>query len=224
MKDQKLRMKFRLCVMALGICTTALAMNAAFAGAKEIVDPVAVINAEGDSLNVTIDNAGVTLSGDIEVKNDSGDPLPVSGNVIITNNSPIDVAVRPGNASYTQRVTSPSVLKFQPFIFNLSVPTASHMRGLTVSAHATNNVEYCDFRLSYPDDPALRPVNQGTPHIVRLFLAAPVDTQYIQLPDLFVGTDVPLTYYFATFGDGIEGQCTFTTTLNLRPIPVPIQP
>ena len=96
MKDEKSWMKFRLCVMTLGICTISLAMNAASAGAKEIVDPVEVINAEGDSLNVTIDNAGVTLSGDIEVKNDSGNPLPVSGNVIVTNNSPIHVAVWPG--------------------------------------------------------------------------------------------------------------------------------
>ena len=88
--------KLRSYTMTLCICTTSLAMNVAYAGAKEVVDPIQVIDAEGDSLNVTIDNAGVTLSGDIEVKNDSGDPLPVSGNVIVTNNSPIDVAVRPG--------------------------------------------------------------------------------------------------------------------------------
>ena len=224
MKDEKLRTKFRLCAMVLGICSTFLAINAVFAGAKEIVDPVEVINADGDSLNVTIDNAGVTLSGDIEVKNDSGDPLPVSGNVIVTNNSPVDVAVRPGNASYTKRVTSPAVQEFQPFTFNSSVNTASHMSGLTVSAHASSTVDYCEFILSYPDDPALRPVNQISPDIVRLYLAGPVDTQYIQLPDLFVGTDVPLTYYFATSAGGNTGQCSVTTTLNLRPIPVPIQP
>lgn len=222
--------KLRSCAMTLCICTTSLAMNVALAGAKEIADPIRVINDDGDSLSVTIDNANVPVSGDIgitgevEVKNDSGDPLPVSGNVIVTNNSPVDVTVRPGNASYTKRFTSPTVVEFSPFTTNSTISTASHMRGLTVSAHAFGNVEYCEFVLSYPNDAAQRPFNQSNPEIVRLFLAAPVDTQHIPLPDLFVGTDVDLTYSFSTHAGGTGGDCVTTTTLHLRPLPVPIVP
>jgi hypothetical protein len=190
---------------------------------NESVD-VEVSNEPGESLTVTVDNQGLSIAGEVEVKNDNGNPLDVDGTVIVTNNQPIDVIERPGNANYTRRINSPFVVQGSPFSVSSTIFAASHMQGLTVSSVARGDITHCDVSLKYPDNAALRPVNQGDPEFMKVSLAAPVDSIHIPLADLFVGENVALTYTFSAFDDGGGGDCKMTTVLQLRPLPVPILP
>ena len=197
----------------------ALIAGTALAGPKEIQDPIKVINENGDSLTVTVENP-VSVSDEVEIKNETGDEISVtldSESVEIKNTvgEPIGVIERPGNASY---VLNKFVL-VPGGVPSITVPRNSHMQGLTVSAEVQQgDPDSCRFTLSYPDDPSLRP-QYSDQRIAMVFVPAPAGTVHIPLADLFVGEGVELLADGTPVGTSVPSFCAFNVDLQMRPLP-----
>ena len=205
---------------ALLVCLVALALSGpTWAGPKEIADPIEVINAPLDSLDVSVGN-------EVEGSNDTGDPLQVeilNGAVTVDNRQPIDVTERPPNSSYMFDDDQSLRDDFSSTSRDRMVPVASHMRGLSLIARASGGALRCTFLLRYPGDPALRPVNQRSPTIHIFQFGPGFQNLYVPLPDLFIGKDVPLTFdYRGSFAT--VGECAFSALVHMRPLPGSLQP